>query len=173
MKIITWAAEKWLVWKLSFHAEYIGYLTFLQKVKREALKLGYLRCSVHLFNGKVLLTLLQKANNIQVNLCQKHLFLHQLTHNTMTDCSLNYEFSTWNLQGQNMLCTQIVCFFVFVLTFRTILVHNMFSTCSELGIFMYWTRNSMNNLSSYCGLVDARISASDKYLPVLSNLYTV
>jgi hypothetical protein len=23
----------------------------------------------------------------------------------------------------------------------------------------------MNNLSSYCGLVDARISASDKYLP--------
>ena len=24
----------------------------------------------------------------------------------------------------------------------------------------------MNNLSSYCGLVDARISASDKYLPV-------
>ena len=24
----------------------------------------------------------------------------------------------------------------------------------------------MNNLSSYCGLIDARISASDKYLPV-------
>ena len=24
----------------------------------------------------------------------------------------------------------------------------------------------MNNLLSYCGLVDARISASDKYLPV-------
>ena len=44
------------------------------------------------------------------------------------------------------------CFFVFVLTFRTIYVHNMFSTCSELVIFMYWTRNSMNNLSSYCGL---------------------
>ena len=31
---------------------------------------------------------------------------------------------------------------------------------------MYQTRNSMNNLSSYCGLVDARISASKKYLPV-------
>ena len=29
------------------------------------------------------------------------------------------------------------------------------------------TRNSMNNMSSYCGLVDARISASDKDLPVL------
>ena len=28
--------------------------------------------------------------------------------------------------------------------------------------------NSMNNLLSYCGLVDARISASDKDLPVQS-----
>ena len=26
----------------------------------------------------------------------------------------------------------------------------------ELGIFMYWTCNAMNNLSSYCGLVDAK-----------------
>ena len=32
----------------------------------------------------------------------------------------------------------------------------------ELGIFMY----SMNNLSSYCGLVDAKIRAFDKDLPV-------
>ena len=36
-----------------------------------------------------------KLLSIQVNLCQKLLFLHQLTHNMMTDCSLNYEFSTW------------------------------------------------------------------------------
>ena len=35
----------------------------------------------------------------------------------------------------------------------------MFSSCSELGIFMY-------NLSSYCGLVDAKIRASDKDLSV-------
>ena len=41
----------------------------------------------------------------------------------------------------------------------------MFSTWSELGIFMYWTRNSMNNLS----LVDTRISASEKDVPVLSS----
>ena len=40
-------------------------------------------------------------------------------------------------------------------------------TCSELAIFMFRTRNSMNNLLSYCGLVDARISASEKDLPVL------
>ena len=36
-------------------------------------------------------------------------------------------------QVENMMYTQIV----FVLTFRTIYVHNMFSACSELGIFMY------------------------------------
>jgi hypothetical protein len=31
---------------------------------------------------------------VQVNLCQKLLFLHQLTYNMMTDFSLNYQFST-------------------------------------------------------------------------------
>ena len=34
-------------------------------------------------------------SNVQVNLCQKLLFLHQLTHNMATDCSLNYKFNTW------------------------------------------------------------------------------
>ena len=42
----------------------------------------------------------------------------------------------------------------------------MYTTCSELGIFMNWTCNSMNNRLLYCGLVDARISASEKDLPV-------
>ena len=32
--------------------------------------------------------------SVQVNLCQKHILLHQLTQNMTTDCSLNYEFST-------------------------------------------------------------------------------
>ena len=41
----------------------------------------------------------------------------------------------------------------------------------ELGIFMYSTGNSMNNLSSYCGLVNARIRASDKDLPVKTNSF--
>ena len=36
----------------------------------------------------------QMSHVVQVNLCQKLLFLHQLTHNMTTDCSLNYEFST-------------------------------------------------------------------------------
>ena len=43
----------------------------------------------------------------------------------------------------------------------------MFSPCSELGILMYWTGNSMNNLLWYCGLLDAKIRASDIDLPVV------
>ena len=54
---------------------------------------------------------------LQVNLCQKHLFLHQLTHNMMTDCSLNYEFITWKFQAQNML--------------RTCWEHVLYINCSE------------------------------------------
>ena len=64
--------------------------------------------------------------------------------------------------GENMLCAKNV-----------LNVKNNFGTQHvlprfELGIFMYWTCNSMNNLSSYCGLVDAKIRASDKDLPVKS-----
>ena len=45
----------------------------------------------------------------------------------------------------------------------------MYTTYSELAVFMYWTVKSMNNFLSYCGLVDARISASEKDLPVQTN----
>jgi len=37
---------------------------------------------------------------IKVNLCQKLLFLHQLTHNMTADCSLNYKRNTWKFQAQ-------------------------------------------------------------------------
>ena len=46
----------------------------------------------------------------------------------------------------------------------TIYVHIMFSWCSELSFFM-------NNLSSYCGLVDAKIRASDIDLPVINGWF--
>ena len=88
------------------------------------------------------------------------LFLHQITHNITIDCLLNYQFSTWKLQTQNMLYTQIVLF-----------QHSeqfMFTTCSELAIFMYWACNSMKNILSYSGLVDTRLSASEKDLPAYS-----
>ena len=43
----------------------------------------------------------------------------------------------------------------------------MYTSCSELVVFMYLTGKSMNNLLSYCGLVDARTSAFEKDLPVI------
>ena len=78
--------------------------------------------------------------DLQVNLCQKFFFLQN--------------------RGENMLCIKIV-----------LNVRNNFCTQHvlprfELGIFMYLTCNSMNNLSSYCWLVDSKIRASDKDLPV-------
>ena len=45
---------------------------------------------------------------------------------------------------------------------KTIYVNNMFWACS----FHVWTGKLINNHLSYCELVDARISASEKYLPV-------
>ena len=49
---------------------------------------------------------------IQVNLCQKLLFLHQLIHNITTDCSLLMKIVSSEYM-QNMLCTQIVVFVLF------------------------------------------------------------
>ena len=77
---------------------------------------------------------------LQVNLCQKLLFL------------------------QNM--GRTCCIHKLFWMSKSFSVHNMFSPCSELGIFTYCTCNSMNNMSSYCGLVDAKIRASDKDLPL-------
>ena len=112
----------------------------------------------------ILMTVSSTMRLVQVNLCQKYLFSHQLTHNMTQDCSSIYKFNTWKQQAQNMrrTCCAQKLFFVFVLTFKTICVHNLFSPCSDLVVFMYWTGKSMNNLLSYCGLVDVRINASDK-----------
>ena len=80
------------------------------------------------------LTLLLKLYQIYtVSLTGKS--LHQLTHNMATDCSLFMKIVSSEYL-QSMLCTQIV---VFVLTFITILVHNMFCRCSELlkKIYLY------------------------------------
>ena len=49
----------------------------------------------------------------------------------------------------------------------------MYTTCSEIVVFMYGIGKSMNNLLSYCGLVDARIRASNKDLPVHIIIATV
>ena len=86
-----------------------------------------------------------QVNKLLLNLFQKHLFLHQLTHKydkrLFIELQVQYMKIASSEHGENMLCTQIV----FVLTFTTIYVHNMFSSCS------------------------AKIRASDKDLPVCSS----
>ena len=103
---------------------------------------------------------------VQVNFCQKRLFSHQLTQNMAKDCTLIYQFNTWKLQAQNMGRTCCVQKLFWTLKQKTNLCAQHVLPCSELVVFMYWTGKSMNNLLSYCGLVDVRINASDKDLPV-------
>ena len=67
-----------------------------------------------------------------------------------TDCSLNYE----KIQVQHMLFAQIV------LNVKT---NNL---CTQHVLNLCFSCNSVNNLLSYNGLIDARMRASDKDLPV-------
>ena len=76
------------------------------------------------------LNLSKGPSYVQVNLCQKLLFLHQLTHNMTTDCSLNYhknyKHRTW---AEHVLLLFCPC---------SAPVLPMFSACSFHG-------NSMDN----------------------------
>ena len=97
---------------------------------------------------------------VQVNLFQKHSFLNQLTHNMTTDCSLIPDFSTRKIQVENTLCTKIVfCFGI----------QNNCCAQHVLNLYFSYTisQESINNLSSYCGLTDSRMSASENEIPVL------
>ena len=62
------------------------------------------KCQAHLKRQQSWTNLLAQCgqNLLQVNLCQKLLFLHQLTHNMTADYTWIYQFSTWKLQAQNM-----------------------------------------------------------------------
>ena len=46
----------------------------------------------------------------------------------------------------------------------------VYTTCSDLVVFMYWTGKSMNNILPYCWLIETRIRASYKDLPVRKSL---
>ena len=93
---------------------------------------------------------------VQVILCQKHSFLNQLTQNITTDCLLNYEFIPKKLQIQCMLCK--LNWFMFWHS-EQFVVHNMYWTCSFLVLNLWISKQ-------YFGLIDERVSASDKELPV-------
>ena len=74
--------------------------------------------------------------HIQVNLCQKLLFLHQLTHNMTTDCSIELQAQYMKIPSSNL--------------GRTCCVQKLFPTSR---IFLYTT-------------CSAKRRASDKDLPV-------
>ena len=91
-----------------------------------------------------------KVIKIQVNLCEKLSFLNQLTHNMTKDCSFNSpKFRTC--------CVQKLCFCFDIQN----------NICTQHVLKLYLSCHSMNNLSSYWGLTNSRIRASDTDLPVL------
>ena len=57
-------------------------------------KIPLKRSILILVQMKMSLSLDRQKTRLQVNLCQKLLFLYQLTHNMTKDCSLIYQFST-------------------------------------------------------------------------------
>ena len=91
--------------------------------------------------------------SVQVNLFQKPSFLHQLTHNMTWDCWLNSPKNT---------CSEL--FFCFCFDIQN-------NICTQHVLNLYFSGNSMKNLSSYCGLTDSRMRASDTDLPVCRLLY--
>ena len=92
---------------------------------------------------------------VQVNLFQKPLFLHQLTHNMTRDCSLNFPKNT---SSEHVVYKNCFCFCFDIQN----------NICTQHVVNLYFSGNSMNNLSSYCGLTDSRMRASDTDLPVNS-----
>ena len=66
---------------------------------------------------------------LQVKLCQKLLFLHQLTHNTYDD-RLFIELQVQYMKIPSSNLGRTCCVKKLFLTLRTIFVHNMFSLCS-------------------------------------------
>ena len=91
-----------------------------------------------------------------------HVYITLEIRTSLTPIQLNLHQKLFFLQNMGRTCCVQKLFWMS----KTNSVRNMFSPCSELGIFMYWTCNSMNNLMSYYELVDAKIRASDKDLPV-------
>ena len=109
-----------------------------------------------------------QAQNMGRTCCVQKLFLTFRTiyvHNNMfSPCSAKIRASDKDLPVQVNLCQKFLflqnmrrtcCVHKLFWMSKSISVHNMFSPCSELGIFTYWTGKSLNNLLSYHGLIDA------------------
>ena len=65
-----------------------GYEELKVELRKSFTTLGYI------INENQVKKAIELYEQLQVNLFQKHLFLHQLTHNMTKDCSLIYQFNT-------------------------------------------------------------------------------
>ena len=92
---------------------------------------------------------------LQVNLCRKLSFLNQLTQNLTRDCSLN---SRKNTSSQHVLYSFCFCFDI------------QNNICTQHVLNLYFSGDHMYHPSSYCGLTDSRMRASDTDLPVIELL---
>ena len=116
--------------------------------------------------GYTELQLINEVPDIQINgpfrctgkSLSEALFFASTIHNKTKDCSLIYQLNTWQLQVQNILCTWIVFYFCFD-------IQN--NICTKHVLDLYFSRDSVNNVLSYCGLTDSRMRASETDLPVL------
>ena len=97
---------------------------------------------------------------VQVSLCQKLLFLHQLTHNMMTDCSLNVQY----LKIPNSNLGRSCCVQRLFLKFGTICVQHVLPLfCKKESFWQRFTctwRQEKKNLLRFTGLYIARKNAS-------------
>ena len=109
----TYRVSHYLISLNSFLLEYSNFFPKAEQSRNEIPKLQ------EIFFSKCRTMKLRML--VQVNLFQKPSFLHQLTHNMTRDCSLN---SPKNTISEHVVYK--ICFFVFVLKFKTMFVRNMF-----------------------------------------------
>ena len=77
---------------------------------------------------------------------------------------MNYDLQfclSWLVTGKSV-SEALILFFCFDIQNNII--------CTQHDLNLYFSGNSMNNLSSYCGLTDSRMRASEKDLPVASRM---
>ena len=99
-------------------------------------------CSINTQMNFVLLLFLARA--VQVNLFQKYIFLHQLTHNMTKDCLVNYQFGTWKFKAQNILGTQIVFCFAIQSNLCAQHVLSLEFSCTEQYFVILWVSWNTN-----------------------------
>ena len=136
---------------------YYGIMQVLENVSTQLTYRRKLRCSTSVLvfgcwvmNHVIYLKLREKQLLLQVNLCQKLLFLHQFNPQCIWQKIVHWLTSSVHENSKLRTCYVHKLFF-FVLTFRTIHVHNMLWVCnfhvlnwyfnSVVIFWVHWSKN--------------------------------